>query len=686
MQKITTKGRILFDEKGFLAKNKYIKKELNPVFSDQELNIQPTFLGNCMSYNLTKVTFRLTSDEKKQEFLERKTVVLDIESNGRMLIVGTYDGENYKYYKIQTIKDLEDMIFEFYENEIDTVVTYGIYDIELMLFFAKNQLGRDAKKSIGEKVFVIDDYVFTMLKNAMLIENGDGDLIVFRNILPFFQSSLYDSYMRFYDIIKQQFPDQVFDENTLAKWKEDKEKRVDFESLDFNNPETLKELTEYNKLDVIATYQLYLIIPLIYPLFYKSIATSSIEFILDKVKPPYVYTEKNGKIINGVTFASQTVIMLKDLYKGGIFDSNRLGYFPHVYKYDVNSMYPFMMTLLPRMKFIDIRSGFVPNPDPLNPFAYLEDEKGHSGNGYVHVYYGVVRQNNNVVASKGNNKLLFLKENTTSFFDFEAFDFQRNDYPVLMDIKYTMIFKITEERIFKDVIEELYYKRVEFKKKKDPREKVYKILLNSSYGKLGERMTEKTDYKNVIYASMITALGRTFITRLMNPAYVISYLTDSVISTEPLNKYIDEYKLGFLKKEGEGEGFVIGNGIYVIESKNSEKMVKSRGFNISEEIAEKIIKFLAKKLNNNELYTVNVQTRQMIKSIRSMKKVGKIGLIDYVDKKLTPLNAKRRYVYENGSFKGYLLENEAMAKAYEKEYEKQKKSFKVIDVNQIGDQ
>ncbi|MCY0880676.1 MAG: hypothetical protein OWS74_01660, partial [Firmicutes bacterium] len=343
----------------------------------------------------------------------------------------------------------------------------------------------------------------------------------------------------------------VFDEQTLKEWKEDKTKRADFDKLDFNDPKTVEEIARYNRLDVIATYQLALLKEKLFGIKVKT--------TLPRTAITYIVSQVQSEFIKGLKAYPEIELTLKKLYKGGLFDSNELGKFKKVYKYDVNSMYPYMMSWLPELELVDIQKGFEVNEEPLLKGTHFnEDAK------YLYVYKITLKQDRKYVASKANGMLLRMMYARGSFFDFELADEKHELSPNIKVVGeyYTMKFKITKHRIFRSVIEDLYNKRLQLKKQKNPLEKVYKLILNSSYGKFGERIGFNAKFQNVIYASMITALGRTFIQNV--DPYAISYLTDSVISKSPIKSELVGDQLGQMKMEGEGEAIVIGNGQYVL--------------------------------------------------------------------------------------------------------------------------
>jgi len=140
---------------------------------------------------------------------------------------------------------------------------------------------------------------------------------------------------------------------------------------------------------------------------------------------------------------------------------------------------------------------------------------------------------------------------------------------------------------YREKIQELF----EYKKlyKKTGQKMLYhtvKILLNSLYGKFVQ-LIKHPDYLqagnswNPIYGSIITANVRVRITDMQQKHNsVVAVHTDSIISYKPL-PVEDVSTLGGWSFEGEGEGIILGSGIYQIG-----EISKARGFRITKPLME----------------------------------------------------------------------------------------------------
>ncbi|ALG96753.1 putative DNA polymerase, phage-associated [Acidianus bottle-shaped virus 2 strain ABV2] len=631
-------------------------------------NFVPSFKIRSGFFTVHKINFEKEHDTSYEK--EKQQSAFDIETNGKIIFFGAYNGQEYKYVIIRKPEDVHTALNLLTEE----TYFYGDYDLPVSLanYVLLGKHSKFAKKIAGESFFSTDNFRIKRFKNFYRILFGDRAINAI-NLLQFYSESLFEAYSRYYNKLKELGFD-VFDNQTLKEWKEDKEKRVNFDKLDFNDKQTIEEIARYNKLDVIATYQLALL--------KNSLFGIQVKTTLPRTAISYIISQVQSKFVKGLKPYPEIELTLKRLYKGGLFDSNELGKFKKVYKYDVNSMYPYMMTWLPELELVDIQKGFEVNEEPiLRGTEFNEDVK------YLYIYKISLKQSKKYVASKANGMLLRMMYSRGSFFDFELAD-QKSE--LSKDIKivgeyYTMKFRITKHRIFKDVIEDLYSKRLQLKKQKNPLEKVYKLILNSSYGKFGERIGFNAKFQNVIYASMITALGRTFIQNV--DPYAISYLTDSVISKQPIKAELVGDQLGQLKMEGEGPAIVIGNGQYILEDPE-EKMVKLRGFNVDEKLAEKIIEYIGNNLAKGKIIRVQIPTKIMVRNLQQFKVLSEkdsnvlMGLLTNQIKSFTPLNTKQRYIY-NSYWYGEMFRDEIDHKEYTKSWRKYIETIEPIDLNTI---
>jgi len=131
---------------------------------------------------------------------------------------------------------------------------------------------------------------------------------------------------------------------------------------------------------------------------------------------------------------------------------------------------------------------------------------------------------------------------------------------------------------YRTEIEKLYRLKNEYKQSKSELDyHTVKILLNSFYGKMLQLIKKDEGYKasacwNPVYGSHITASVRTRISGMQQKYNnVIAVHTDSVITDSPIQIKIGD-NIGDWNFELEGDGIILGSGVYQIGSK-----VKFRG-------------------------------------------------------------------------------------------------------------
>lgn len=618
----------------------YTKIHLDLVKED----IDP-FLPTPISIDYVLDVFDKNSVEETEKRLNQlgKIYALDVESNGKELLVGIYSDEGYKYFIMRKPKDIY-TILDYFEKDA-RVYFYGDYDLPVMLapFMVIGETNRKIKKMMMDQLYVIPygDKIIPVVKYKNYYKAIFPDKVInFINLMPFYSSSLYEAYEK----NKKYLPNLLTPEEE-QRWKEDKAKRENFENINLESD----EIKWYNMIDTKVTYHLALILKDLYQTtVLTTVPSTAIVSILKKVDlsiPPVKFPSHPGEKVR----LQQAVSLL---YRGGLFDTDYFGIVEKAYKYDVNSMYPYFMSLLPRLEFVKRINGFEANDNPiLKGTQYNPDAK------YVYVYllfqFGQKRKR---VATKDTYLMRLHQNFGVAIFDFELSSNKReieSDY--YLDCLYTFKFKITEHRMFKSVIEELYQKRLELKKQKDPREKTLKLILNSSYGKFGERDLTETKFKSLLHSAMITAMGRTFIVNLDPHAH--SYLTDSIITSKPLKSEWVGDELGKLKLEGEGKAYIAGNGQYVLEG-SEEKLIKFRGFNLPNEVAEKIIKTAAEYLTQGKIIRIPINTKLMVKNPYTMRDThsDNLGLLANQQKIFTPMSPKQHYVFEGDGFYGYMLD------------------------------
>lgn len=209
------------------------------------------------------------------------------------------------------------------------------------------------------------------------------------------------------------------------------------------------------------------------------------------------------------------------------------------------------------------------------------------------------------------------------------------------------IFLCNKQYPYKREIERLVRLKTQFKREgKDLDYATIKKIMNSLYGKFVQ-LIDKGDYYeasscwNPIYGSIITANCRIRVSSYQQ-AYqdVVAVHTDSIITKKSI-QVNNNGNLGSLKFEKEGEGIILGSGIYQIGDK-----VKFRGYPLKTSLFELIH-------NGNKTVTLSSNKAYTWKSVvhRGLP-LEMINRFEQVDKKVNiNFDTKRLWLKDWKSFK-----------------------------------
>ena len=143
--------------------------------------------------------------------------------------------------------------------------------------------------------------------------------------------------------------------------------------------------------------------------------------------------------------------------------------------------------------------------------------------------------------------------------------------PKCLTIDEGYIFKPTDYP-YKKLVNDLYETRAELKRQNDGAQIGYKLGLNSLYGKLAQR---EGAYHHPILKTFITGWtrARMFEAAMQRPKNIVSFATDGIVSTAPLDLPVDP-QLGHFEFSQYRHGLFIMSGIYKLD----ESTRKVRGF------------------------------------------------------------------------------------------------------------
>jgi len=191
---------------------------------------------------------------------------------------------------------------------------------------------------------------------------------------------------------------------------------------------------------------------------------------------------------------------------------------------------------------------------------------------------------------------------------------------------------------FKQFIEELYEKRRELKKNEDPRQLPIKLILNSIYGKTGQRVNRVIgNLFNAVVFAYITGYTRAklykFVIDNNLEKDIVFFATDSICTTRKLD--INSSELGeFSLANSADDVFVLQNGFYRFNGK-----WKQRGFG---RLKGKDIEHLETiEKNGKLLYKIRILRNRRLRSSIIQNKIEEIGIIKSVIREVN-LNADRK--------------------------------------------
>jgi len=249
-------------------------------------------------------------------------------------------------------------------------------------------------------------------------------------------------------------------------------------------------------------------------------------------------------------------------YFGGRFEILKRGFIGKAFLYDINSACPYALTKIP-----DITKGQWVNTIKIQNNASL----------------GFFKIQANISDCKYIPPLPFCADNIIIFPSgkFQTYctlaelqSCKNINYKILKSFQFI---PDKEYFPFKDFIEKMYAKRLYLKQNKNPLQLPIKIILNSIYGKTGERVRFKIGnlFNPVIFAT-ITGITRAqlyeFVQKYGLGRYVVSFATDSICITKFLD--IDSNRLGeFSFVNSADDVFYLQNGFYRYNGKWKQRVL-----------------------------------------------------------------------------------------------------------------
>ena len=310
-------------------------------------------------------------------------------------------------------------------------------------------------------------------------------------------------------------------------------------------------------------------------------------------------------------------------YFGGRFEILKRGYIGTAYLYDINSAYPHALTKIP-----DITKGQWISSNKIQSDATL---------GFFKIKVNISDcKYIPPLPFRANNIIIFPSGKFQTYCTLAELQTCKNiDYKILKSFQF-----IPDKEIFpyKDFIEKMYTKRLQLKQNKNPLQLPIKIILNSIYGKTGERIRFKIGnlFNPVIFAT-ITGITRAqlyeFVQKFGLEENVVSFATDSLCITKFLD--IDSNRLGEFSFENTADDvFYLQNGFYRYNGKWKQRGLGRLG---------------TRDIENPQTYEKDGKLIAKIKLLRSgrlrssilQNSISEIGKIKEIQREIN-LNADRK--------------------------------------------
>ena len=314
-------------------------------------------------------------------------------------------------------------------------------------------------------------------------------------------------------------------------------------------------------------------------------------------------------------------------YYGGRFEILKRGFIGSAYLYDINSAYPYVLANIP-----DITKGRWIRRKTINPnsnLGFFKIECDIPDCKYIPPF--PFRINRKIIFPSGRFQtfctLAELKacEDTNFYKILDSWQFVTNNpsYP------------------YKEFVEDIYNKRLQLKKEKNPLQLPLKIILNSIYGKTAQRVKGKIgNLFCPVIASTITGTTRAmlydFVQKYGIEDDVVSFATDSIITAKKLD--VNSLDLGGFAYENSGDDvYVLQNGIYRFNGKWKKRGIGNLG--------NRQIEHLDTIEKDGNLFQVMkvLRVNRLITTILtdSVEDIGKFNTVE----RLVNLNADRKRMW-----------------------------------------
>lgn len=321
-------------------------------------------------------------------------------------------------------------------------------------------------------------------------------------------------------------------------------------------------------------------------------------------------------------------------FYGGRFELLVKGFVGECWLYDINSAYPFALSQIP-----DVTCGKWVGGNRIDPNAAL---------GFYHI---LARVDDSVRVAPfpfrtRRNMIAFLTGQVETYVTLEELKAVEGDNRISYKILDSWQFIPDKNCLypFKHFIEHQYTKRLDLKEKGDQLERAIKVVLNSMYGKMAQRVNNRIgNLFSPVIASFITGYTRAQLYRFVREhnleEYVVAFATDSIAVRKDIPD-LNSKRLGEMKLDRHSRDVIfLSNGFYRFDGKWKQRGV---GYDREKKVE---IEHLDTRIDNEGQLYIKVKTTKTthIKGGIIYNRIRDIGKIEEYEKKINLNSDKKRF-------------------------------------------
>ncbi|QDI74049.1 hypothetical protein [Nitrosopumilus spindle-shaped virus] len=533
-------------------------RELPEILQPEKLKEKHKEVFRQLTYNFESAS----SYQIKPDFLAFDTETYA--SNGDLMTLCLSTGDHIEFKKGKAeFSDIVQFFKPYFRRKVSIFAWNLGFDATVLL----KSLGKeilDFKKSEYEMMF--GKYKLRYIpKKSLSLSDGNRHSVTFYDIASLFGKMKLD------DAGKKFIGDQ---KQYLGKYQDKK-----FPDDILNDPVESEEVIKYCIQDAKLTEKLsyYWIDNFykafkIYPKRYHSAGTIAIQYL--KTKLPY------WNSFFTIPYNVQQLAFL--CYFGGRFEVLKRGTFINVFHYDINSAYPYAMSILPDFNkghWVEVKNLKDFDEKILKYAGFFEIDVKVNENFISPFLYRPIAKSN-IYAPKGrfktfttNHELeVALKHYDIKLFSLKGWFFVPDE---------------SKQWEFNKIIKEMYRQRLN---QKDEGQKfVYKVIINSLYGKTAQVKPNPTSFYSPVVCAFITGKCRAMLLDAVKDKKedVIGFATDAIFSESPLKIPVSKSKeLGKYSFEFHRDFTIFMSGVYSFnyfdhKDKKWNRQTQSRGFKIT---------------------------------------------------------------------------------------------------------